>query len=228
MSALLLLSAAGRDSPLYYALPEAPTRPLWRRGIALSALAGLHAFLLTVGFGAAVRPDLAERLQTLTVRMLEMAPARPEVEPPKPPPESPRRKSPVPLPLLTAAATASAAADFAVTPQPEPRYLDAALASSAPTPIVPARFDADYLQNPAPAYPSASRRLGEEGRVVLRVKVSAQGLPQAVEIRQSSGHARLDEAARAAVEKWRFVPARQGSETIESWVLVPLRFALKQ
>jgi protein TonB len=48
-----------------------------------------------------------------------------------------------------------------------------------------------------------------------------------VEIKQSSGFSRLDEAARAAVERWRFIPARQGSETVDSSVLVPLQFALE-
>jgi protein TonB len=62
---------------------------------------------------------------------------------------------------------------------------------------------------------------------VLRVRVSAHGLPLAVEIKQSSGFPRLDEAARAAVERWRFIPARQGSETVDSSVLVPLQFALE-
>jgi protein TonB len=71
-----------------------------------------------------------------------------------------------------------------------------------------------------------SRRLGEEGKVVLRVRVSAQGASLAVEIKQSSGHARLDEAARSAVERWRFVAARQGTEAVEATVLVPLNFTL--
>ena len=71
-----------------------------------------------------------------------------------------------------------------------------------------------------------SRRLGEEGRVVLKVRVSPQGLPLSIEIRQSSNFTRLDEAARSAVEHWRFVPAKQGNEAIEAWVLVPLLFSL--
>ena len=58
------------------------------------------------------------------------------------------------------------------------------------------------------------------------MKVSAQGVPLSVEISQSSGFSRLDEAAKAAVERWRFVPAKQGGEAIDSSVLVPLSFAL--
>jgi protein TonB len=101
----------------------------------------------------------------------------------------------------------------------------AAAPAAAPA-VVGARFDADYLHNPKPVYPAASRRIGEEGRVLLRVRVSAQGLPLSVDIRQSSGFPRLDEAARAAVERWRFVPAKQGAEAVESTVVVPLQFTL--
>ena len=95
-----------------------------------------------------------------------------------------------------------------------------------PGPGIAVRVDAAYLHNPKPVYPVASRRLGEEGRVLLRVRVSAHGLPAEVDVKQSSGFPRLDEAARAAVERWRFVPARQGTEAVEASVLVPLHFSL--
>ncbi|HJV88951.1 MAG TPA: energy transducer TonB [Holophagaceae bacterium] len=88
------------------------------------------------------------------------------------------------------------------------------------------RFDAAYLQNPPPDYPSLSRRLGEEGRVILRVLVSPEGRAEQVELRQSSGHARLDQAALGTVRRWRFVPARRGSDSLAAWVLVPLTFTL--
>jgi protein TonB len=164
------------------------------------------------------------------------------VAPPKPaePPKKRRRPKPARVltapakkvaptpPLLTAVATAPATTSFAVAPQAPSTAQEAAPAPppAPPLPMVGARFDADYLHNPRPVYPAASRRLGEEGRVILRVRVSAQGLPLAVDIKQSSGFARLDEAARAAVERWRFVPARQGHEAVESSVLVPLQFTL--
>ena len=93
--------------------------------------------------------------------------------------------------------------------------------------FVPARFDAGYLQNPAPVYPSISRRLGEEGRVMLRVFVEPSGLPSQVEIKSGSGSARLDQAAREAVQRWKFIPARQGSDAVAAWVLVPIVFNLR-
>lgn len=191
----------------------------------MTAVIGLHALALVVAFGAATRPELAKPLRALAVRMLEMAPTQPRAEPPKQAPTPPRKAPLAPPPVMTAAPSA-ATSGFAIAPQPEPRPVEPPSAPAAPVPIVAARFDADYLQNPKPVYPPMSRRLGEEGKVVLRVRVSAQGSTQSVEIKQSSGYPRLDEAARAAVEKWRFVPARQGSEAIESSVLVPLHFTL--
>lgn len=98
--------------------------------------------------------------------------------------------------------------------------------SSAPA-VTEARFDAAYLNNPTPDYPMASRRLREEGRVLLRVHVSADGLPTRIEVRTSSGSGRLDRAAEDAVARWRFVPARQGNQAIAAWVLVPIVFKLQ-
>ncbi len=62
---------------------------------------------------------------------------------------------------------------------------------------------------------------------MLRVYVTAQGLPQQIEVRSSSGYARLDEAASAAVRRWKFVPARHGDEPVDAWVLVPVTFSLR-
>lgn len=102
---------------------------------------------------------------------------------------------------------------------------------AAPTagnaPLSPVRFDVAYLQNPAPAYPAISRRLGEEGRVLLRVKVSAEGAPLAVNLEKSSNFARLDDSAIQVVNRWRFVPAKRGDEAIEASVIVPIVFRLE-
>ncbi|MEW6764041.1 MAG: energy transducer TonB [Pseudomonadota bacterium] len=95
-------------------------------------------------------------------------------------------------------------------------------------PLIEARHDADYLNNPAPAYPPLSRRLGEEGRVVVRAQVGPDGLPQAVDVRTSSGSARLDEAALKAVRQWKFIPARRGEAVVSSWVLIPFSFTLER
>ena len=100
-------------------------------------------------------------------------------------------------------------------------------APAAPAEVSQPRFDAGYLKNPAPAYPPMSRRLGEEGRVVLRVLVEADGRPSEVAIKTGSGYPRLDHAAEDAVRRWRFVPARQGDEAVRAAVLVPIVFNLR-
>lgn len=99
--------------------------------------------------------------------------------------------------------------------------------SPPPQPVVPPRFDAAYLDNPRPEYPRAAKRMGEQGKVMLRVYVSASGAAEKVEIGTSSGSRRLDEAARLAVELWKFVPARQGAGSVAAWVIVPITFALE-
>jgi protein TonB len=93
--------------------------------------------------------------------------------------------------------------------------------------VVPPQFNADYLNNPAPQYPALSRRLGEEGRVVLRVLVDERGLPARVELRSSSGHERLDAVALNTVRRWKFAPARRGDQAVSAWVLVPISFSLR-
>lgn len=99
--------------------------------------------------------------------------------------------------------------------------------SPPPPAVVPPRFDAAYLDNPRPEYPRAAKRMGEQGKVMLRVYVASSGTPEKVEIGTSSGSRRLDEAARQAVERWRFVPARRGDVPVAAWVIVPIAFALE-
>lgn len=90
----------------------------------------------------------------------------------------------------------------------------------------PPRYGAAYLNNPAPAYPAGARRKGEQGRVVLRVLVSGNGLTKMVTLQSSSGSPQLDNAAIKSVRGWRFVPAKRGSQPIEAWVKVPIEFKL--
>lgn len=87
--------------------------------------------------------------------------------------------------------------------------------------------DAAYLHNPPPVYPRMSRRLGEQGTVVLHVLISAQGLPERVELRTSSGFARLDQSALDAVPRWRFVPGQRQGVPEAMWFNVPVRFVLE-
>lgn len=171
------------------------------------------------------------------------APPPPEVRRPEPPPKpAPRKPTPKTVASKTAPVTESpsalsAPADAAPEPAPPAPAAPAAPAAAEAAPAAPAapvatavtaaRFDAAYLNNPRPAYPMLSRRLREEGQVMLRVLVSPEGQPTRVELRTSSGSDRLDRAAQEAVTRWRFVPARRGDVAVEAWVLVPIVFKLQ-
>jgi protein TonB len=89
-----------------------------------------------------------------------------------------------------------------------------------------ANYRANYASNPKPDYPRIARSRGWEGKVLLRVQVSAEGNSGAVAVQTGSGHDLLDEAAVAAVEKWKFIPARRGETPVASSVIVPIIFRL--
>lgn len=91
-----------------------------------------------------------------------------------------------------------------------------------------AKAEVDYLSNPRPRYPRLSKKMGEQGEVILRVQVGEDGSVLVVELASSSGFERLDAAAMSSVQSWRFKPARMGDKTISSWVEIPVKFVLEQ
>ncbi len=86
--------------------------------------------------------------------------------------------------------------------------------------------NADFLNNPQATYPAVSRRLGETGKVMVRVYVGANGAAQKAEIRTSSGFERLDSAGLAAALKWRYAPGQRAGAPEAMWVNVPVVFTL--
>jgi protein TonB len=196
------------------------------------AVALAHGLIFAVLLLIVPAERIAAFVEPLAVRLIELSPEAPP-PPPAPPQPQPRPKPPPVQPRILAVAptpdTPEAPTAFVVpAPPPEPAVPPAPIFVPAPpAPITAARFDADYLQNPSPVYPAISRRVGEEGKVVLRVHVDAAGQATEVAIRTPSGHPRLDNAARDAVRRWRFVPARRGDTPIDAWVLVPIVFNLE-
>lgn len=116
------------------------------------------------------------------------------------------------------------------TPTPPPPATTATTATPAPVaPIKTIPTSAvQYIDAPVLVYPRASRRAGEAGRVVLRVFIDEAGLPRQVQVQQSSGFARLDEAAVAAIQKARFKPYSDNGQPMAGWALVPLSFDLEK
>lgn len=199
-----------------------------RRGVAVVMVALLHGLLLAVALMSRRYDTAVFPAEPLQVRMLDEVADVPD-------------EAPIPLPEVT---MERPSIDIVPPPdvqimEPRPTAITVAVqstptpASSLPTetpvnPIVAPRFDADYLSNPSPIYPTISKRSGEHGTVMLRVRVTASGAAAEVRIEHTSGSSRLDEAAIAAVERWRFVPARRGTEPVEAWVLVPIEFELRR
>jgi protein TonB len=172
-------------------------------------------------------------LQTEAVVVAPPTPVPPRREPPKPvravaPPE-PRAAPPAPV-LALPEPQIREGTSFTIAPARVPEPAVAApeqqtqIASVA---VTPPSFNAAYLRNPSPRYPASARRAGMQGTVTLRVQVTREGLVARVDIEKSSGSPHLDAAALEAVKAWRFVPARQGAEPVESWVLVPIVFRLE-
>jgi protein TonB len=86
---------------------------------------------------------------------------------------------------------------------------------------------ADYLNNPRPPYPPLSKRLGEQGRVVLRVRIETDGTASQAEIQRSSGFERLDQTALKTVLRWRFVPGKRNGVPEAMWFNIPIHFVLE-
>lgn len=249
-------SAQGVERTLLprYRLFNAHTTRISPAALATVLAAHAAAWLGLSGYAAETQPPLE---RPILISLVTPATESPKTAPPLAPPKISKplsrpvekavarmpvetaRPRPLPEPLLAVPAatpqevppTATEAVPQAEdTPQDAPPQHDmpqAVVAAPQPAPIELPRFNADYLDNPAPAYPSLSRRLGEEGRVLLRVQVNAAGAPTQVLLQQSSGHARLDEVASATVRRWQFLPARQGGRPVEAWVTVPIKFSLK-
>lgn len=138
---------------------------------------------------------------------------------------------PLPTPSPEPAPIAAPAAPVATPAAPAP--IEATTVAAAPAaPPAPARVelpssDAAYLNNPKPTYPTLSRRLGEQGKVVVRVLIGVDGTAQQAEIRTSSGYERLDRAALATVRGWRYVPGKRNGIPEAMWFNVPINFVLE-
>lgn len=225
-------------APLLRPAPQQRHRT-WR---VTGAVVLAHALLLwLIGqelLGPTAPVGEAESVIMASVVAEQPAPPAPLPQPPAPVPKPqpaprPATASPVaaqaqPSPLLAPAAPGNTApAVPAATPTPA-----AAPAATTPRPATPSAAvvlpssDADYLNNPPPTYPRMSRRMGEQGTVLLRVFISAEGRAEQAEIRTSSGHARLDEAALETARRWRYVPGKRAGVAEAMWFNVPIRFVL--
>ena len=203
----------------------------------------------------AMHTGLLQRVVEVVVPVMAISQAEPPpppppkppepVKPPEPPKLTPPPKTPQPVltppptpqppapatpepPAVLAAPTAAVTAPVvpAAAPAPPPP------APPPPAPAAPAKVElpsskADYLHNPPPDYPRMSKRLGEQGKVVLKVLIGTDGAPQKVELVTSSGFERLDKSAMDAAMRWRYVPGKRGGVAEAMWYQVPIQFTLE-
>lgn len=145
--------------------------------------------------------------------------------PPPPPPVQKQQVQAEPQPVAEPQKTEVAPVETPVTPPPPP-----VAAAPAPAPVEkvtePDAY-AGYLRNPAPTYPEFAQERGWEGTVLLYVHVLANGKPDIVQLKKSSGRKVLDDTALRTVQRWSFAPAKRGSTPVDGWVEVPVDFKLK-
>lgn len=169
--------------------------------------------------------------------------------PPKPEVAKQTPKLPVPqtqappqiLAVETATPTTIAPATVQIAP-PAPNLPPsvplAAVASPAPAPalatvaapsvkVMPST-DADDLYNPNQRYPRMSQTMGEQGTVMVRILIGANGLPLKAEVQKTSGFERLDQAALDFVMQSRYKPGTLDGKPTEMWMGREVKYVLRQ
>lgn len=201
------------------------------RLILVSGVVGVHLLAL---WGLLQLTAVQQAMREVAPLMVDFI----SLEKPKPPEPPPPVKvtalpAPKPLPVITAAPSPEPApASFVVPPpEPAPPPIQAAPAPPAPPPppppapprMLPSSAIA-YLVPPPIEVPLASRRLRESGTVILRVLVGTDGVARRISVHRSSGHARLDEQAQAAMRAARFKPQTEQGVPIEWEVLAAAQY----
>lgn len=211
--------------------------------------------LLHIGFFYALQNGLqipsasATRTAPKTVYVSFITPEQPKpVEAPKPPPPKPKpvpekkpvKKTPLrPVPKPPSEKAITAPPEPPPAPEPpapqEPVTAAApalpAAPAPAPAPAAPAAprllsSGIQYVKPPEPQYPPFSRRMREEGKVVMRVLVNENGRAERAEIQSSSGYPRLDEAAIRAAMRAVFKPHIENGRPVAVYALIPINFQL--
>ena len=202
------------------------------RAIGLIFVVALHAAALWGLWQYRLIPAPQEAMTLFVSFIAPPEPDRPQ-EPKQPPP--PKAK-PIEKPRQIIAATAAvvAPADYVVpapSTQPAPTREIEAPVVSKPLPPGPVALATELAvacpERSAPTYPALSRRLEEEGTVVLRVELDETGRVSVAGVHRSSGFARLDEAALGAVRTWRCTPAQRNGQPVRAVAMQPFKFILQ-
>jgi protein TonB len=172
---------------------------------------------------AAWSPEMQRAINTpLLVNFISEPEARPTPPQPRVDIVMPVMTWPLPQMPLTEIPVNATPSDRAIAVAVNPLPAPAVAASSAPKLI----SQVEYVQQPDPRYPPVSRRLREQGLVVLRVEIDERGAACNIQIESSSGFTRLDAAAREAVSRAVFRPYVEDGSPRRALVLIPIEFSL--
>jgi protein TonB len=184
----------------------------------------LHGILLWL-----IQSGLARQAITLTQESVE-ALLLTDAAPPPPPVAAPKTPTPkTPLPPVT---PPSNTAPVITTPvAPATSNVAPTTPSTSTAPPTPSVRTGAVIQPGAscakPDYPSASRRLEEEGTVSLKFLIGVDGRVLQAEIEKTSGFPRLDEAARNALSKCQFRPGTIDGKPEQSWASIRYTWRLE-
>ncbi|TFH12663.1 MAG: TonB family protein, partial [Nitrosomonadales bacterium] len=116
-------------------------------------------------------------------------------------------------------------------PSPPVAVVEMSVPEPAPAPTGPITLSTELSvtcpELTPPSYPPLSRRLGEEGKLVLRVELDESGYVSTASVVESSSYKRLDEAALTAVKTWRCNPSLRNGQPVRAVALQPFNFVLQ-
>ena len=191
-----------------------------------AAIGAVHALVLYVAFTFAPEIRQAVAQSPLTATFVSQAEPTPKRELPQVAVVTPQPILQIPdLPVIDIPSDVPPSSRAITVPVQAPQP-SATQAQDRSTPKLVSTVE--YVREPSPRYPPQSRRLREQGLVVLRVVIDERGAASSIEIETSSGHARLDDAARDAVLRAAFRPYVEDGEPRPALVLIPIEFALNR
>jgi len=200
---------------------------------------------LFVNFITAPTPTALPEAPRPKVKPLMKPQARTRAQP-QPPHQKRQQKpdaSPTPAAQVLAAQAPGAAPGIAVGPalmteapaSPSPPSAGPAVPAlagvGAQLPAGPVALSSELSlacpQRTAPNYPALSRRLNEQGVVVLQVTLNEDGAVAAARVQSSSGFVRLDTAALVAVRSWHCTLPTRNGQPVRATALQPFHFVLQ-
>lgn len=239
----ILSASQAWHSPSDLSIPQR-----WTLGLlVLSAHAGAAWYLTHHISVAPAEPEAAPLMVEMIAPEIRPQPVPPPpavVTPPKPPVPAPRVLSskapssntmaappepPKPQPVVEATQAPAPVSTAAVTTS-VPTSSEVAAAPPPAAPLPPKQLSASavrYLVPPQQVYPETSRRLNESGKVSLRVLVDERGRAVEVQITQSSGYSRLDQAAASALRAARFQPYLENGVARSVWAPATITYDLQ-